>query len=333
MTTTLLTPQPMQVRIVGIATFGYGRRIRPEHVHGSHLAAAQRQLTDNPEHLTEIRVDAEPGVTPEDLAIRISAALPPSVQAITGTELAAENYSQLDSGFLGVVRNGLVAFAVIALLVAAFSIFNTFSILVTQRSREAALLRALGATRRQIITTSAVETLAVGLVGSAVGWVAGVGLAGLLKAVFDSFGFALPAGGLVFKPTSTAVALAAGIVATLVAGVLPSVRGSRIPPVAALRELAVEPPIVTGAARSLAPASRCSAPSPWAPPPSVRAAASSCLGPSRASSARWCSARWPPGLRSSRSAGRSRRCAASAATSRVRTRSDIRGALLPPPRH
>ena len=106
----------------------------------------------------------------------------------------------------------------IALLVAAFSIFNTFSILVTQRSREAALLRALGATRRQIITTSAVETLAVGLVGSAVGWVAGVGLAGLLKAVFDSFGFALPAGGLVFKPTSTAVALAAGIVATLVAG-------------------------------------------------------------------------------------------------------------------
>jgi putative ABC transport system permease protein len=243
--TTLFTPQPMQVRIVGITAFGSADGFGPSTFTGLTFAAAQQHLTDNPGQLTEIRVAADPGVTPEDLARRISAALPSNVQAITGTELAAENFAQLDSGFLGVVRNGLVAFAVIALLVAAFSIFNTFSILVTQRSREAALLRALGATRRQIITTSAVETLTVGLVGSAVGWVAGVGLAGLLKAVFDSFGFALPAGGLVFKPMSTVIAVAAGIVATLVSGVLPSVRGSRVPPVAALRELAVEPPVVT----------------------------------------------------------------------------------------
>ena len=243
--TTLFTPQPVQVRIVGLTAFGSADGFGPSTFTGLTLAAAQRQLTDNPEQLTEIRVQAVSGVSPEALASRIRAAVPSNVEAITGAELAAENYSQLDSGFLGVVRNGLVAFAVIALLVAAFSIFNTFSILVTQRSREAALLRSLGATRRQIITTSAVETLTVGLVGSAVGWVAGVALAGLLKAVFDSFGFALPAGGLVFKPTSTAIALTAGVVATLFAGVLPSVRGSRVPPVAAMRELAVEPPIVT----------------------------------------------------------------------------------------
>jgi putative ABC transport system permease protein len=243
--TTLFTPQPMQVRIVGLAAFGSADGFGSGTFAGLTFAAAQQHVTDNPGQLTEIRVEAERGVTPEDLAGRISAALPQNVQAITGTQLADENYAQLESGFLGVVRNGLVAFAVIALLVAAFSIFNTFSILVTQRSREAALLRALGASRRQIITTSAIETLTVGVVGSAVGWVAGVGLAGLLKAVFDSFGFALPAGGLVFKPTSTVVAVAAGLIATLVAGVLPSVRGSRVPPVAALRELAVEPPIVT----------------------------------------------------------------------------------------
>jgi putative ABC transport system permease protein len=243
--TTLFAPQPMQVRIVGISTFGSADGFGSGTYTGLTFSAAQQHLTDNPNQLTEIRVEAKPGVSPDELASRISAVLPSNVQAITGTELAAENYAQLDSGFLGVVRNGLVVFAVIALLVAAFSIFNTFSILVTQRSRESALLRSLGATRRQIITTSAVETLTVGLVGSAIGWVAGVGLAGLLKAVFDSFGFALPAGGLVFKPTSTAIALAAGVIATLVAGVLPSVRGSRIPPVAALRELMVEPPIVT----------------------------------------------------------------------------------------
>jgi putative ABC transport system permease protein len=243
--TTLFMPQPMQVRIVGISTFGSADGFGPSTYTGLTLAAAQQHLTNDPSQLTEIRVEAKQGVSPDGLAGRISAALPSNVQAITGADLAAENYSQLDSGFLGVVRDGLVVFAVIALLVAAFSIFNTFSILVTQRSREAALLRSLGATRRQIITTSAVETFTVGLVGSAIGWVAGVGLAGLLKAVFDSFGFSLPAGGLVFKPASTVIALGAGLIATLVAGVLPSVRGSRVPPVAALRELNVEPPIVT----------------------------------------------------------------------------------------
>ncbi|HEX2381507.1 MAG TPA: ABC transporter permease [Acidimicrobiales bacterium] len=244
-TTTLFTPQAMQVRIVGITAFGSADGFGPSTFTGLTLDAAQQHLTVNPDRLTELRVEAEPGVPPEELASRISSVLPSNVQAITGTQLAAENFAQIDSGFLGVVRNGLVAFAVIALLVAAFSIFNTFSILVTQRSREAALLRALGATRRQIITTSAVETLTVGVVGSAAGWVAGVGLAGLLKAVFDSFGFALPAGGLVFKPASTVLALVAGVVATVVAGVVPSVRGSRIPPVAALRDLEVEPPVVT----------------------------------------------------------------------------------------
>src|SRR5205823_6192609 len=90
----------------------------------------------------------------------------------------------------------------------------------------------------------AVETMTVAVVGSAVGWAAGVGLAGLLKGMFDAFGFALPAGGLVIKPSSTAIALLAGLVATAVAGVVPSIRASRVAPLAALRDLAVEAPIV-----------------------------------------------------------------------------------------
>src|SRR4051812_25778305 len=152
--TTLFTPQPVQVRIVGISAFGSADGFGSSTFTGLTLDAAQRHLTDDPDHLTEIRVEGRPGVAPAALASRISAALPSNVEAITGTELANENFTQLDTGFLGVVRNGLVAFAVIALLVAALSIFNTFSIIVAQRAREAALLRALGATRRQMITTS-----------------------------------------------------------------------------------------------------------------------------------------------------------------------------------
>jgi putative ABC transport system permease protein len=243
-TTTLLTPQPLPVRIVGISTFGSADGFGPTTFTGLTLHAAQQHLTTNPDQLTEILVKAAPGVAPQELANRISATVPHGVEAITGSQLAAENFQQLDSGFLGVVRNGLLVFAVVALLVAAFSIFNTFSILVAQRSREAALLRALGASRRQIITTSALETLCVGVAGSALGWFAGVGLAELLKAVFDAFGFALPAGGLVFKPASTLLALSAGVIATVAAGVLPSIRSSRIAPVSALRELAIEPPVV-----------------------------------------------------------------------------------------
>lgn len=244
-TTTLLTPQPMQIRIVGITTFGTADGFGPTTYTGLTLEAAKQHLTDDPSHLTEIRVKADAGVSPDQLASRVSSALPSNVEAITGTQLASENFTNVNSSFLGIVRNGLVMFAVVALLVATFSIFNTFSILVAQRGRQSALLRALGATRRQVVSTSAAETAIVGLVGSALGWVAGVGLAALLKGVFDAFGFALPAGGLVFTPTSAAVAVAAGFAATAVAGMIPAVRASRVPPIAALRDLAVEAPVVT----------------------------------------------------------------------------------------
>jgi len=92
------------------------------------------------------------------------------VQAITGTQLAAENLADINSGFLGFLSTGLTAFAAIALLVAAFSIYNTFSILAVQRGRETALLRALGASRRQVAAAGLAETLALGIAGAVVGW-------------------------------------------------------------------------------------------------------------------------------------------------------------------
>jgi hypothetical protein len=113
--------------------------------------------------------------------------------------------------------------------------------LAAQRGRESALLRALGGTRRQLAVAGLAETLVVGVVGSVAGWAGGIGIAALLKGVFDSFGFALPAGGLVLRASSAVLAVAVGVAATVLAGVLPALRASRVPPLAALRELAAEP--------------------------------------------------------------------------------------------
>jgi putative ABC transport system permease protein len=240
-TTTLLTPKPITVRVVGIATFGTADGFGPGTFTGLTLHAAQQDLTGaTPDQFTQILIRAERGVSAEQLVARLQPALGTRLEAITGRQLAAENSDQINSGFLGFLSSGLTAFAVIALLVAAFSIYNTFSILGAQRGRESALLRALGGSRRQLVAASMLETLTVGVLGSALGWAGGIGIAALLKGVFDSFGFALPAGGLVFKASSAVIAVLVGVLATVLAGIAPAVRSARIPPVAAMRELAAE---------------------------------------------------------------------------------------------
>jgi putative ABC transport system permease protein len=240
--TTLLTPQPLRVRVVGIAKFGNANGFGSGTFAGLTLHAAQQHLTTKPDQVRQILVAAAPGVTPEELIGRLAPTLPPGVQAITGTQLADESIADINNGFLGFLRTGLTVFAVIALLVAALSIYNTFAILVAQRARESALLRAVGASRGQILRSALAETLVVGVVGSVVGWAGGIGIAALLKGVFDGFGFALPAGGLVFRTSSALLAVGVGVLATVLAGLVPAVRASRVPPVAALRAVAVEPP-------------------------------------------------------------------------------------------
>ena len=242
MTTMLLTPQPLRVHIVGIATFGTADGFGPGTFTGMTLPAARAHLArPGTAELSQILVRASPGVPDAELAARLRPVLPAGVQAITGAQLATENLDDINSGFLGFLSAGLTAFAAVALLVAAFSIYNTFSILAAQRGRESALLRALGATRRQLAVAGLAETLVVGVVGSVAGWAGGIGIAALLKGVFDGFGFALPAGGLVLRASSSVLAVAVGVVATVLAGVLPALRASRVPPLAALRELAAEP--------------------------------------------------------------------------------------------
>jgi putative ABC transport system permease protein len=245
-TTTLLTPQPVRVTIVGISTFGTADGFGPSTFTAMTLHAATTYLTDDPNKVTQILIKAAPGVASQQLIGELQPRLPGGVQAITGSDLANENISDINSGFLGFLRGALNGFAAIALLVAVFSIYNTFSILGAQRSHSSALLRAIGATRRQVMTVGLSEALAVGVVGSLAGWAAGIGIAAALKGVFGGFGFALPAGGLVFRASSAAIAVLAGIATTLVAGIVPALRSSRVPPVAALRDQAAEPRSVSG---------------------------------------------------------------------------------------
>ena len=242
--TTVLVPRPVRVQVVGLATFGRAAGFGGAPYVAFSYQGAQRYLTRSGATggtaalVSSIQVSAARGVSPEVLAARLDRALPRSVQAITGAQLTSNNLAALNSGFLTALRVILVVFAGIALLVAAFSIASTFGILVAQRTREAALLRALGASRGQVLRSVLAEAVAVGTVGSVLGVAAGLGIAQLLKALFDAAGFALPAGGLVVTGGSIAVSLLTGIVVTTAVGLLPALRASRVSPLEALRESA-----------------------------------------------------------------------------------------------
>src|SRR6266487_4680093 len=180
-TTFLLTPDRVRVKVVGIAFTAFT-------LHG-----AQLHVTKQPGRVSTISVRATPGVSQQDLLGRARGVLPPGVEALTGTQLTQENIADLDTAFLNFFRSFLTVFAAIALLVATFSIYNTFSILVAQRTRESALLRALGAERGQVLGAVVVEALLIGVVAAAAGIGGGLGIASGLKGVFAGFGVPLPA--------------------------------------------------------------------------------------------------------------------------------------------
>ena len=138
--------------------------------------------------------------------------------------------------FIDIIRIVLLVFGGVAVLVGAFTIVNTLSITVAQRTRELALLRLVGAARRQVLGAVVVEALAIGLGASLVGLAVGVGLAAGLSAIFASIGLELPAAGTVFEARTAIVAMLVGMLVTLAAGLLPARRATRVAPVAALRD-------------------------------------------------------------------------------------------------
>jgi len=237
--TDLRTPDPTKMKIVGIATFGQEGGVGGTTYAGLTFSDAQR-LLGYPGKVNAIALSAKPDVSQTQLVAAVKPLLPKGVEAITGTQLVADQNAQIESGFLGFFKTFLLVFAVIALVVATFSIYNTFAVLVAQRTRESALLRAIGASRSQIMGSLTLESLIIGVVASVVGIGAGVALAAGLKALLDAVGFGLPAGGLVLTGGTVALSAAVGIIVTVLASVLPAIRASRIPPLAALRDVAVD---------------------------------------------------------------------------------------------
>ena len=138
--------------------------------------------------------------------------------------------------FISIIRAVLLVFGFVAIFVGAFTIFNTLSITVAQRAREFGLLRMVGATRRQILGSVLLEALAIGLLASATGLAAGFGVAKGLDAIFDSMDLALPDAGMVFTSQTVIVSMLVGTLVTLIAGLIPAWRATRVPPVAALRD-------------------------------------------------------------------------------------------------
>ncbi|WP_051467010.1 ABC transporter permease [Actinomadura oligospora] len=189
---------------------------------------AQRLLL-RPGDFTAVRM-ASDGVSESVLRGRVAAVLPGRLEAITGTQLRTELRNDLAT--LSYVGGFLTAFALISVFVGAFVIFNTFSMLVAQRTRELALLRALGASNKQVSRAVLGEAFAVGVVGSTLGLAAGTGMAAFLQVILNGGATSAPA----FSGTAVAASYVVGTTATVVSAYVPARRAARIPPIAALRD-------------------------------------------------------------------------------------------------
>ncbi|HWD43379.1 MAG TPA: ABC transporter permease [Actinomycetota bacterium] len=239
-TTVVRTPDRVEVRIVGLATFGGADSQGSATYAGFTTGFADQVLLPEPGKASSIAVAATPGVSQAELVRRLDAVLPDGVEALTGAELTRELEEETQGEDHEAFQQALLLFACIALVVATLTIYNTFSILVVQRTRESALLRALGASRGQVLRSVTTEALAVGLLASVGGIAAGMGLALGLLALMDAIGLTTPASPLVLEASTVRIALAVGVVVTLVASLAPAVRASRVAPLAALRDVAVD---------------------------------------------------------------------------------------------
>jgi len=200
------------------------------------LTLPEAQLITNMRgRFDQISVASEPAVTPGVLRARIERVVPSSVRVETGTQDADRQSRQIRSD-LSFLPTFLLVFAGIALIVGAFVIFNTFSITVAQRVREFGMLRTIGASRRQILRAVLGEALVVGILASGLGLAGGLGFAKAIEALFNGIGIGLPTTALVVATRTVVVALLVGVLVTLVASMVPAVRSTRVPPIAALRD-------------------------------------------------------------------------------------------------
>lgn len=192
------------------------------------------RLLYRPGAFSSVEIKAQSGISEQTMLDRVKQVLPGDLTAITGTQMRKDAQSQLDQ-VMNIFRIFLLVFAGISMFVGSFIIFNTFTMLVAQRTRELALLRAVGAARGQVTRTVLGEAVGVGVVGSTFGLGLGVGIALVLQAFFKSQGLDLK-GGLYFTATPVIWSYVVGITVTVVAAYFPARRAAKIPPVAAMRD-------------------------------------------------------------------------------------------------
>jgi putative ABC transport system permease protein len=197
-------------------------------------AAQGVSLFTDGQHVPSIYVAAKPGVSETTLTARIASILPADLKAETGDRVRKDQEDQIQTA-LSFVNYFLLAFGLIALLVGTFIIYNTFSMIVAQRLRELALLRAIGASRGQVSRSVLFEASIIGLIGALLGLAGGIGLAYGLAAFLRAVGSGLPGGSLVLSARTVIVSLVLGIGVTLISAYAPARRAAKIPPVAAMR--------------------------------------------------------------------------------------------------
>lgn len=224
----------VELRLVGLMDFGVSKTMSGSSVVG--LPIAEMQALTGPPEITEVALSARPGVSAD--------ALVGSLRSVTGAEVVTGDQRRIEladqaTAVAGQLTLVLLLFGVISGVVAVFVIYNTFAILLVQRIRETALLRCVGATRRQVLGSTLTEAVIVGFAGSAIGLLLGIGVGHLLPMAFAVLGN--PVYDVVITPRSLLIGLAIGVVATVAAALLPALRATRIPPMAALRSLPLAP--------------------------------------------------------------------------------------------
>ena len=235
--TVMVKGPPLQATIAGIVKFG-----EVDSPGGASFVmftpeAAQR-FVGEPGRFDSISVVADDGVSQSEIVRRLDGILPDQVEAVTGEAITEENQDAFREG-MSFFSTFMLVFAVVALIVGGFMIFNTFFITVAQRTRENALMRAIGASKRQVLGSILLEAVVVGIVASLLGLAAGVVVASGLKALLGAIGFDLPGGGVVFTSGTALWSFGAGLAITVVAAVSPARKAGKVPPVAAMRDVSV----------------------------------------------------------------------------------------------
>ncbi|WP_175408831.1 ABC transporter permease [Streptomyces sp. TRM64462] len=198
-----------------------------------------QQLYLKPGYFKDVTVTAAPGADDGKILDAVVPLLPDNAVAQTGQALADQQAKDIEEG-LGALNKVLLAFAAIALFVGIFLIYNTFAMLVAQRTKEVALMRAVGASRRQVSRSVLAEAAIVGLLASAIGFALGIGLAAGLRSGMAAFEMKVPDGPLVIGATPVIASLCVGLAVTMLAAWLPGRRAAKIPPVAAMSSVHAE---------------------------------------------------------------------------------------------